>query len=109
MADKWNCIFPFLFASFLPVTAIAQASPNQAPERTWITDVRIISPEKLDHIEKGGVLILANTAAPTVCITFKLPVICPIADWTWEISASSASCTGTLFVPHVGPPWQMLP
>ncbi|HSY63031.1 MAG TPA: amidohydrolase family protein [Terriglobales bacterium] len=50
-------IFPFLFASFLPVAAIAQPSPNQAPDRTWITDVTIISPEKLDHIEKGSVLI----------------------------------------------------
>jgi circadian clock protein KaiB len=39
------------------VAAIAQPSPNQAPDRTWITDVRIISPEKLDHIEKGSVLI----------------------------------------------------
>jgi len=57
MADKWICIFPFLFASFLSVAAIAQASPNQAPDRTWITDVRIISTEKLDHIEKGSVLI----------------------------------------------------
>jgi imidazolonepropionase-like amidohydrolase len=60
MADKWIFrmrIFPFLFASFLPVAAIAQLSPNQAPDRTWITDVRIISPEKLDHIEKGNVLI----------------------------------------------------
>jgi hypothetical protein len=50
-------IFPFLFASFLAVAAIAQPFPNQAPDRTWITDVRIISPEKLDHIEKGSVLI----------------------------------------------------
>jgi imidazolonepropionase-like amidohydrolase len=60
MADKWIFrmrIFPFLFASFLPVAAIAQPSPNQAPDRTWITDVTIISPEKLDHIEKGSVLI----------------------------------------------------
>jgi imidazolonepropionase-like amidohydrolase len=39
------------------VAAIAQPSPNQAPDRTWITDVTIISPEKLDHIEKGSVLI----------------------------------------------------
>jgi len=31
--------------------------PNQGPDRTWITDVRIISPEKLDHIENGSVLI----------------------------------------------------
>jgi len=60
MADKWIRrvrIFPFLFASFLPVAAFAQASPNQAPDRTWITDVRVISPEKLDHIDKGSVLI----------------------------------------------------
>jgi imidazolonepropionase-like amidohydrolase len=60
MADKSifrMTIFPFLFASFLPVAAIAQASPSQAPDRTWITDIRIISPEKLDHIEKGSVLI----------------------------------------------------
>jgi imidazolonepropionase-like amidohydrolase len=60
MADKWILrmkIFPFLFAWLLPLAAIAQPSPNQAPNRTWITDVRIISPEKLDHIEKGSVLI----------------------------------------------------
>ena len=60
MADKWIFrmrILPLLFASFLPVTAIAQPVPKQAPDRTWITDVRIISPEKLDHIEKGSVLI----------------------------------------------------
>jgi hypothetical protein len=43
MADKW--IFRMRMA------AIAQSSPNQARDRTWITDVRIISPEKLDHIE----------------------------------------------------------
>jgi imidazolonepropionase-like amidohydrolase len=60
MADKWIFrmgIFLFLFASLLPVAAVAQPSPNQAPDRTWITDVRIISPEKLDHIENGSVLI----------------------------------------------------
>jgi hypothetical protein len=50
-------IFVITFAWLLPVPAIAQASPNQAPDRTWITDVRIISPEKLDHIEQGSVLI----------------------------------------------------
>lgn len=60
MADK--CIFrmkifAFLFSSLLPVAAIAQASPSQAPDRTWIIDIRIISPEKLDRIEKGSVLI----------------------------------------------------
>jgi imidazolonepropionase-like amidohydrolase len=60
MADKWNfrtTIFSILFVSLLPVAAVAQYSPNQAPDRIWITDVRIISPEKLDHIEKGSVLI----------------------------------------------------
>jgi imidazolonepropionase-like amidohydrolase len=60
MADKrifTMKIFSFLIASLLPVAAIAQPSPNQAPDRTWITDVRIISPEKLDHIETGSVLI----------------------------------------------------
>src|SRR5713226_6265913 len=46
-----------LFVFLLPVAAIAQASPNQAPDQTWITDVRIISPEKLDHVEIGSVLI----------------------------------------------------
>ena len=41
-----------LLASLLPLAAIAQSSPNQAPDRTWITDVRIISPERLDHIDE---------------------------------------------------------
>jgi imidazolonepropionase-like amidohydrolase len=44
-------------ASLLPVAAIAQATFNREPDRTWITDVNIISPERLDHIEKGSVLI----------------------------------------------------
>jgi len=60
MADKWILrmrILPLLFASFLPAAAIAQPFPKQAPDRTWITDVHIVSPEKLDHIEKGSVLI----------------------------------------------------
>ena len=50
-------IFAIIFASLLPVAAIAQSSSNQVPDRTWITDVRIISPENLDHVEKGSVLI----------------------------------------------------
>jgi predicted amidohydrolase YtcJ len=60
MTDSWSFkmkIFAVTFASLLPVAAIAQAAPNQEPDRTWITDVNIISPEKLDHIEKGSVLI----------------------------------------------------
>ena len=60
LAEEWIFrmkIFPLLFASLLPAAAIAQPSPSQEPDRTWIIDVRIISPEKLDHIEKGSVLI----------------------------------------------------
>jgi imidazolonepropionase-like amidohydrolase len=60
MAGSWIFrmkIFAIIFASLLPVAAIAQPAPNQAPDRTWITDVTIISPEKLDHIEEGSVLI----------------------------------------------------
>jgi imidazolonepropionase-like amidohydrolase len=60
MAGSWLCsmkIFVILFASLLPVAAVAQPAPSQAQDQTWITDVTIISPEKLDHIEKGSVLI----------------------------------------------------
>jgi hypothetical protein len=39
------------------VVAGAGASSKQSSRRTWITDVTIIAPEKLDHIEKGSVLI----------------------------------------------------
>lgn len=45
----------FLVPFFLAV--ISSPSHAQAPERTWITDVRIVSPEKLDHIDKGSVVI----------------------------------------------------
>lgn len=44
-------------ASLFSVVAIADSASNQAPSGTWITDVTIISPENLDHIEKGSVLI----------------------------------------------------
>src|SRR5258708_22488373 len=60
MTDSWSFkmkIFAITFASFLPVAAIAQAARNQEPDRTWITNVNIVSPEKLDQIEKGSVLI----------------------------------------------------
>jgi imidazolonepropionase-like amidohydrolase len=50
-------IFAIILASLLTVAATAQPAPNQAPDRTWITDVTIISPEKLDHVETGSVLI----------------------------------------------------
>ncbi len=35
----------------------ASRACGQAPARTWITDVTIISPERLDHVERGSVLI----------------------------------------------------
>ena len=35
--------------------AFAGAAPNQGSLATWITDVIIVSPEQLDHIERGGV------------------------------------------------------
>jgi imidazolonepropionase-like amidohydrolase len=50
-------VFPCLFVSLIAMAALAQPAQTKAPERTWITDVRIISPEKLDRIEKGAVLI----------------------------------------------------
>jgi imidazolonepropionase-like amidohydrolase len=37
--------------------AFAASASGQAAGRTWITDVTIVSPENLDHIEKGSVLI----------------------------------------------------
>jgi len=44
-------------ASLLALVALADSSPAQVTSRTWITDVTIISPENLDQIEKGNVLI----------------------------------------------------
>jgi len=43
------------FACCFSVVAVGDS--NQASSRTWITNVTIISPEKLEHIEKGSVLI----------------------------------------------------
>jgi len=47
-------VLPVLLFS---VVAIAEPASDQAASRTWITDVTIISPENLDHIGKGSVLI----------------------------------------------------
>jgi len=38
--------FRVIFALFLPVATLAQAVPNQEQNRSWITDVNIVSPEK---------------------------------------------------------------
>jgi imidazolonepropionase-like amidohydrolase len=45
-------LFVFLFS-----VAANAGSPIQASTRTWITDVTIVSPENLDHIQQGSVLI----------------------------------------------------
>jgi imidazolonepropionase-like amidohydrolase len=45
------------FASLFSVVAVAGRDSNQAASRKWITEVTIISPEKLDHVEIGSVLI----------------------------------------------------
>jgi imidazolonepropionase-like amidohydrolase len=50
-------IFAVLFVSLFPVAAVAGQTSDQAVSRTWITDVTIISPERLDHIKTGSVLI----------------------------------------------------
>jgi imidazolonepropionase-like amidohydrolase len=39
------------------VGAMAQPAPKGVARRTWITDVTIVSPEKLDRVETGSVLI----------------------------------------------------
>jgi imidazolonepropionase-like amidohydrolase len=49
--------FAMVITLLCPVAAVDAPSSDQAADRTWITDVTIISPEHLDHIEKGSVLI----------------------------------------------------
>jgi Amidohydrolase family len=39
------------------IAGLASQARSQAPARTWITDVTIVSPERLDHVERGSVLI----------------------------------------------------
>jgi hypothetical protein len=53
--------------------------------------------------------ILANNRRPYRLHYFRLARHLTNRGLDLEISASSASCPGTLFVLHVGPPWQMLP
>jgi imidazolonepropionase-like amidohydrolase len=60
MRGSWSVTMKMLaiaLASLLPVAAVAQTAASQVPDRTWITDVNLVSPEKLDHVEKGSVLI----------------------------------------------------
>ncbi|MHB8214935.1 MAG: amidohydrolase family protein [Candidatus Sulfotelmatobacter sp.] len=46
-----------LFTSILSVVVLASSVSGQAADRIWITDVTIVSPENLDHVERGNVLI----------------------------------------------------
>jgi imidazolonepropionase-like amidohydrolase len=39
------------------IVAFASSGSTVQPARIWITDVTIISPENLDQVEKGSVLI----------------------------------------------------
>ncbi len=59
MFNTWISRKKFLSALLLPLflSLVAFPSHAQVRERTWITDVHIVSPEKLDHIDKGSVLI----------------------------------------------------
>jgi len=50
-------VFTFIFALLLSVAACADSSLNEGTNRTWITDVTIISPENLERVETGSVLI----------------------------------------------------
>ena len=46
-----------VFALALSAVTLAASEPGQTGSRIWITDVTIISPENLDHIAEGSVLI----------------------------------------------------
>src|SRR5215469_7819512 len=46
-----------IFTLFISIAAFAESASKPAPDRIWITGATIISPENLDHIEKGSVLI----------------------------------------------------
>lgn len=47
----------FFCTLLLALPGFADSNQNSKTERTWITDVFLVSPENLDHIQKGSVLI----------------------------------------------------
>ena len=49
--------FFILFTSLASSLVFANSAADSRVSRVWITDVVIVSPENLDHIEKGSVLI----------------------------------------------------
>ena len=50
-------LFVCLFVLLFPVVAAGGQSSGAAGNRTWITDVTIVSPERLDRVGVGSVLI----------------------------------------------------
>jgi imidazolonepropionase-like amidohydrolase len=50
-------LFALIFMSLFSLVAFADSTSGQAASRTWVTDVTIISPENLEHIDTGNVLI----------------------------------------------------
>jgi hypothetical protein len=50
-----TCAAPVALLCF--VASFAGSVPQKDSNKTWIADVAMISPEKLDHIERGSVLI----------------------------------------------------
>lgn len=49
--------FALAFASVLTVGILAHSAFAQATKRTWIADVTLVSPENLEHVTVGSVLI----------------------------------------------------
>src|SRR2546423_10463668 len=47
----------FVLVATLSIPAAAQRAPSSVSARIWISNVSIVSPERLDRIEKGSVLI----------------------------------------------------
>ncbi|HVM93555.1 MAG TPA: amidohydrolase family protein [Terriglobales bacterium] len=50
-------VFSFVVAFLSPVIAAPQSKPSPYSSRAWVTDVVIVSPENLDHLDRGSVLI----------------------------------------------------
>ncbi|HKH99039.1 MAG TPA: amidohydrolase family protein [Candidatus Sulfotelmatobacter sp.] len=50
-------LFAVVFVLLFSVAACAGSASNQGTNRIWIIDVTIVSPESLDHIVEGNVLI----------------------------------------------------
>jgi hypothetical protein len=50
-------LFAIVFVLFCSVAAVAAPVPQEDSGQTWITDVTIVSPEALNHVVKGSVLL----------------------------------------------------